>query len=141
MAAAGNEKPTAKAISERFSRLRKMSGIIPPAKGGGGGRTSVARVPHTPSSSARKRKITKKVDSDESDADGHFTPSEESDGPTPTPSRKIALARTPKTPRFGDRFANDPIPAGFTNGSPSGARVKNGKASYILLHLGYEVNH
>jgi hypothetical protein len=134
MAAVGDEKPTAKALSERFSRLRKMAGI-PLAKGGGGGKTSVARAPHTPSSAARKRKITKKVDSDESDAEAHFTPSEESDGPTPTPSRKIAPARTPKTPRFGDRFANDPIPAGFTNGSPSGARVKKGKASCIPLHL------
>ncbi|KAF2798358.1 hypothetical protein K505DRAFT_333469 [Melanomma pulvis-pyrius CBS 109.77] len=119
----GGTKPTARAISERFVKLRQLAGISAPKKVLGVSRTT-PKV-STPSSSARKRKGTKKrLEGDETDADEHLTPPED-DAPSPTPkSRKLTAAHTPKksTPRFGERFSNY---NGISTGSPSSTKIKN----------------
>ncbi|KAF2644694.1 hypothetical protein P280DRAFT_177914 [Massarina eburnea CBS 473.64] len=70
-------RPTKRAISERFVRLRQMAGLKISVKSNPStpSKAYVARSfgPKTPRSSAKKRKI----ESSESDADGHVTEEEE----------------------------------------------------------------
>ncbi|KAF2715237.1 hypothetical protein K504DRAFT_457408 [Pleomassaria siparia CBS 279.74] len=119
----GGSKPTPRAISERFVRLRKDAGIPTARSRGGRGGSRVVGVPKTPTSSAKKRKMNKKMDSDESDADEHLTDNDE-ETTTPTPARKAVAgsARTAKTPRFGKAFSN--VNNSMSGGSPSAGLIK-----------------
>ncbi|KAF1959614.1 hypothetical protein CC80DRAFT_545061 [Byssothecium circinans] len=75
-------KPTARAVKERFVKLRELASIKASIRSNNSTPSKIytARTPKTPRSSAKKRK----VESSESDAEDHFTDEAES----PTGKRK-----------------------------------------------------
>ncbi|KAF2659023.1 hypothetical protein K491DRAFT_675947 [Lophiostoma macrostomum CBS 122681] len=123
-----NPKPTARAITERFAKLRQLAGInisLSTSKSGGGKTqarvtASAAKPFSTPTSAAKKRKAKAKAkneDEDESDGEGHMTLSEDEDvdvdededetptkqkqKQTPNKARKMGVGRTPRSGRAG----------------------------------------
>ncbi|KAF2012641.1 hypothetical protein BU24DRAFT_453012 [Aaosphaeria arxii CBS 175.79] len=101
-------QPSARAISERFVKLRKMNGgkengaKITVARSGGKPRTPKLIGTITPSSSAKKRK-QRKSSSEESDADDHITDDDSPSKRKATSTRKhdgrssIPVPSTPTT--------------------------------------------
>ncbi|ORY09933.1 hypothetical protein BCR34DRAFT_615539 [Clohesyomyces aquaticus] len=97
----GGAKPTARAISERLIKIRKLNeGKMPATPTKNRAKVTVS----TPTSSARKRKVTgKNIDDDdnESDAEGHRSSSPEYVTPKSrrtNKSKTVSNAQLPKTP-------------------------------------------
>lgn len=103
---------TARAISERFVRLRKDAGINASIQTPGKGK------PRAPKFTTPKKRKTK--NDSESDAEDHFTEGEE----TPTSKRK-------STQRGGgpNSGRGQAMLGGRNDGSPCGIRIKRGKYS------------
>ncbi|KAF2181717.1 hypothetical protein K469DRAFT_691806 [Zopfia rhizophila CBS 207.26] len=126
------EKPTPRAIKERFAKLHKLTRTpsTPPRN-----RTtaSLANTPftpprnrttslaNTPSSSAKKRKTKKQADS-ESDGEEHMTSSSTDESPK---SRKVNSGRAAKVGRSAVKYNMDGMGGtGAASGSPS-ANIKS----------------
>ncbi|KAF2107581.1 hypothetical protein BDV96DRAFT_297191 [Lophiotrema nucula] len=122
-------KPTAKAVSERFQRIKRMAGVLPlpPSQRKPGNvstpSTKAKLNPRTPSkSTGRKRKTMK--DEDESDADGHMTPDSSTDD-TPSKSRKTNGAPSGTVRRSANKnFKGPGNVLGDAAGSPANGHVK-----------------